>query len=105
MATHEQTRTREFTLDGVRYRTDASWLLASDKKKGIFLYRAHNSNYFLYSEGEKDPFKLLCADDARSLYHELSVKLEPSQVNAFPSFYGGIGLDTPTRYDYEEQDA
>ena len=104
MAAHEKTHMREFTLEGVRYRTDTSWLLAADKKKRIFLYRAHNSNYFLHSEGERDSFKLLCIDDAISVYHELPLKFEPSQANAFPSVYGGIGLATPTRYDYEEQD-
>ena len=105
MSTYEHIKAREFTLDGGRYRTDTSWLLAADEKKEIFLYRAHNSIYFVHKEGVNDSFESLSIDDALSLYHELPMKFESSRVNAFPSYYGGIGLDTHTRYDYENEEA
>ena len=107
MTNQEHINVLEFMIEGERYRTDTSWLLAADEHKGIYLYRAHNSNYFVYREGAEDPFELLSSDDALSLYNQLPKKqprkYESSSVNAFPS-KEGIGIDTPVRYDYIDED-
>ena len=107
MTVHEHIKALEFIIDHERYRTDTSWLLAADENKGIYLYRAHNSNYFVHREGAEDSFELLSLDDALALYNQLPKKqprkYESSTVNAFPSDEG-IGIDTPVRYDYIDED-
>lgn len=107
MNTHEQIKALEFIIDDERYRTDTSWLLAADENKGIYLYRAHNSNYFVHRQGAEDSFEILSLDDALSLYKKLPMKkpmkYESSSINAFPS-EEGIGIDTPVRYDYIDEE-
>ncbi|KAF3999530.1 hypothetical protein [Glaciimonas immobilis] len=84
-------------VDGERYRTDTSYLLASDEKS-TFLFRASNSNYFVQRESGKDSLEVLSPLDAEKLYKELPKKSQ-GLVASFPRNHGGIGMDTSTSYD------
>jgi hypothetical protein len=88
-------------VDGERYRTALSWLLADDGE-AVFLFRALNSNYFVQREGEKDTIEVLTADRAEELYRELPNKHQ-SLVAAFPREHGGVGMDTASSYDDEDE--
>lgn len=84
-------------VDGERYRTDTSYYLAGDDK-GTFLLRALNSNYFVQREDGKDSIEVLSPADAEKLYNQLPIK-QQSLVASFPRNHGGVGMDTPTKYD------
>ena len=85
-------------VDGERYRTDTSNLLASDETAGVFLFRALNSNYFVQKHGKKDTLEVLNIQGAEALYQKLPEKNQ-TLVAAFPKYHGGVGMDTPTSYD------
>lgn len=85
-------------VDGERYRTDLGRLLAADETKKLFLFRALNSNYFLQDD-KQETIEVLSDVKAEELYRTLPMKFERSLAAAFPSRYGGVGLDTATRYD------
>jgi hypothetical protein len=88
-------------VDGERYRTALSYLLADDGKE-VFLFRALNSNYFVQREGEKDTIEVVPAERAEELYHQLPTKHQ-SLVAAFPKAHGGVGMDTTSAYDDEDE--
>lgn len=99
MQVHEPEIRIEINNYDAQYWTDISWLLAADEINQIYLYRVYTSNYFVYKKNPRNTFKLLTANDALSLYISLPEKHEHSKENAFPNYYGGIGLNTNTRYD------
>lgn len=84
-------------VDGERYRTAVSYLLADDGGS-TFLFRALNSNYFVQRQGRTDTIEVLPHDEAEDLFHELPHKHQ-SIVSAFPRWHGGVGMDTPSAYD------
>lgn len=88
-------------VTGERYRSALSHLVASDDG-GTFLFRALNSNYFVQREGETDTIDVLSQPDAEKLYRELPNQIQ-SFVAAFPKGNGGVGMDTPSRYDDEDE--
>jgi hypothetical protein len=94
-------KTLTMEIDGERYRTAVSHLLADDGKK-TFLFRALNSNYFVQREGATDAMEVLSHEQAEELYHQLSHKHQ-SVVSAFPKWHGGVGMDTPSAYDDEDE--
>jgi hypothetical protein len=85
-------------VDGERYRTDTSNILASDEKAGVFLYRALNSNYFVQRHGKKDMLEVMPMKAAEALYNKLPKKHQ-TLVASFPKLHGGVGMDTATSYD------
>jgi hypothetical protein len=89
-------------IDGERYRTGLSYLLADDGNE-VFLFRAVNSNYFVQRHGEEDTMEVLPAERAEELYHQLPTK-HYSLVAAFPKQHGGVGMDTISIYDDEEEE-
>jgi hypothetical protein len=89
-------------IGGERYRTGLSYLLADDGNE-VFLFRALNSNYFVQRHGDKDTMEILSADQAEDLYHQLSTK-HYTLAAAFPRAHGGIGMDTISIYDDEDDD-
>lgn len=88
-------------VDGERYRTSVSYLLADDGES-TFLFRALNSNYFVQRQGKTDTIDVLAHDSAEALFHELPHKHQ-SIVSAFPQRHGGVGMDTPSAYDDEDE--
>lgn len=90
------------TVGGETYRTALARLLASDADGGVYLFRAHNADYFVQRHGERDELEVLSPTEARELYEELPEKHQPP-VNAFPRQLGGVGLDTETPFDDEEE--
>jgi len=89
-------------VDGERYRTSLARLIASDGES-IFLFRALNSNYFVQRQGEEDELEVLPQGEAEKLYAALPEKHQ-GEVNAFPrGQHGGVGLDTETIYDDEDE--
>lgn len=88
-------------VDGERYRSALSHLIASDGEK-TYLFRALNSNYFVQKEGKKDTIKVLPQADAEKLYKKLPSRHQ-SFVSAFPKGHGGVGMDTPSSYDDEDE--
>lgn len=88
-------------VDGERYRTSVSYLLADDGESA-FLFRALNSNYFVQRQGETDTIEVLPRDNAEELFHALPHKHQ-SIVSAFPQRHGGVGMDTPSAYDDEDE--
>ncbi|ABG04741.1 hypothetical protein Rxyl_1782 [Rubrobacter xylanophilus DSM 9941] len=95
-------KTMSAVVDGERYRTALARLLASDAAGGVYLFRAHNSGYFVQRHGERDELEVLTPAEARALYERLPEKHQPP-ANAFPRELGGVGLDTETPYDDEEE--
>ncbi len=81
-------------VDGERYRTGLSRLLADDGE-GTFLLRALNSNYFVQREGEQDTIEVVPEVKAVEIFQELPNKHQ-TLVAAFPRSQGGIGMDTET---------
>lgn len=88
-------------VGGERYRSGVSHLIADDGKS-TFLFRALNSNYFVQREGKKDTIEVLSAEKAEELYHELPEKRQ-TLVAAFPRGHGGVGMDTPSSYDDDDE--
>ena len=88
-------------VDGERYRTATSYLLADDGKS-IFLFRALNSNYFVQRQAKADTIEVLPHEKAEKLFHELPHKHQ-SVVSAFPRWHGGVGMDTTSAYDDEDE--
>lgn len=88
-------------VNGERYRTALSYLLAYDDSKKLFLFRALNSDYFKQDD-KKGKIIALTDDEAEELYKKLPVKVEASLVAAFPRRHGGVGLATPTCHDEDE---
>lgn len=88
-------------VDGELYRTGVSYLLADDGKS-TFLFRALNSNYFVLRGGEADAIKVLPHEKAEELFGQLPHKHQ-SLVSAFPKWHGGVGMDTPSAYDDEDE--
>lgn len=88
-------------VKGERYRSALSHLVASDGED-TFLFRALNSNYFVQREGESDTIEVLSQADAEKLYRELS-EHHQSFVSAFPKGNGGVGMDTPSAYDDDDE--
>ncbi len=85
-------------VDGERYHTDTSNILASDEKEGVFLFRALNSNYFVQRQGKKESLEVLPMQAAEALYKTLPKKHQ-TLVASFPKLHGGVGMDTVTSYD------
>jgi hypothetical protein len=88
-------------INGERYRTAVSYLLADDGEE-TYLFRALNSNYFVQHQGEEDSMEVLSAAKAEELYRELPNKHQ-SLVAAFPHDHGGVGMDTASSYDDEDE--
>lgn len=88
-------------IDGERYRTSVSYLLADDGES-TFLFRALNSNYFVQRQGKADTIEVLPHDNAEELFHALPHRHQ-SVVSAFPQWHGGVGMDTPSAYDDEDE--
>ncbi len=88
-------------VDGERYRTSVSWLLADDGES-TFLLRALNSNYFVQREGEQDTIEVLPELKALELYRQLPNKHQ-TLVASFPRSQGGVGMDTESSYDDEDE--
>jgi hypothetical protein len=88
-------------VDGERYRTALSHLLADDGES-TFLLRALNSNYFVQRQSETDTIEVLSHEKAEELYHQLPHKHQ-SIVSAFPKWHGGVGMDTPSAYDDDDE--
>ncbi len=88
-------------VDGERYRTALARLIASDDE-AVFLFRANNSDYFVQRHGERDELEVLPSDEAEKLYAALPEKHQ-GVVNAFPKSRGGVGFDTETVFDDEEE--
>jgi hypothetical protein len=88
-------------VDGERYRSALSTLLASDGE-ATFLFRALNSNYFVQKEGKKDTIKVLPQAEAEKLFKKLPARHQ-SFVSAFPKGNGGVGMDTPSSYDDDDE--
>lgn len=99
----EAVRPKSLTVevDGERYRTAVSYLLADDGES-TFLFRALNSNYFVQRQDKRDTIEVLPQDKAEALFHELAHKHQ-SIVSAFPQRHGGVGMDTPSAYDDEDE--
>jgi NACalpha-BTF3-like transcription factor len=93
-------------VDGERYRTGLSRLLADDGE-GTFLLRALNSNYFVQREGEQDTIDVVPEQKAVEIFQELPNKHQ-TLAAAFPRSQGGIGMETehlfPSKEDEEEAD-
>ncbi|QYJ15056.1 hypothetical protein Rxycam_00867 [Rubrobacter xylanophilus DSM 9941] len=89
-------------VDGESYRTALARLLASDQAEGVYLFRAHNSDYFVQRHAGRDELEVLSPSRARELYERLPEKHQPP-VNAFPRQLGGVGLDTETPFDDAEE--
>jgi NACalpha-BTF3-like transcription factor len=81
-------------IDGERYRTGLSRLLADDGE-GTFLLRALNSNYFVQREGEQDTIDVVPEHKAVEIFQELPNKHQ-TLTAAFPRSQGGIGMETET---------
>jgi hypothetical protein len=88
-------------INGERYRTAVSYLLADDGEE-TYLFRALNSNYFVQHQGEEDSMEVLSAEKAEELFVELPNKHQ-SLVAAFPRGHGGVGMDTTSSYDDEDE--
>lgn len=88
-------------IDGERYRTALSFLLADDGK-GTFLFRALNSNYFVQRQGDRSTIDVLPPEQAQEMYLRLPNKHQ-DLVAAFPRGNGGVGMDTPSSYDDEDE--
>jgi hypothetical protein len=88
-------------IDGERYRTALSFLLADDGK-GTFLFRALNSNYFVQRQGERSTMDSLRQAEAEDMYRRLPNKHQDF-VAAFPKGNGGIGIGTASAYDDEDE--
>ena len=88
-------------VGGERYRTAVSYLLADDGES-TFLFRALNSNYFVQRHGEGDTLEVRSAEQAEELYHQLPNKHQ-SLVAAFPKAHGGVGMDTTSSFDDEDE--
>ena len=88
-------------VDGERYRTAVSYLLADDGQS-TFLFRALNSNYFVQRQGKTDTIEVFPHDQAEALFVELPYKRQ-SIVSAFPKWHGGVGMATPSSYDDEDE--
>ncbi len=88
-------------VDGERYRTALARLIASDGE-AVFLFRANNADYFVQRHGAEDELEVLPADEAAKLYAALPEKHQ-GIVNAFPRDQGGVGFDTESIYDDEEE--
>lgn len=89
------------TVDGQRYRTVLSYLLADDGE-ATYLFRAHNSNFFVQRDGPMSVIDTIAQAQAESLYHQMENKYQ-TFVAAFPKGNGGIGECTATRYDDEDE--
>lgn len=88
-------------IDGERYRTALSFLLADDGR-GAFLFRALNSNYFVQRQGDRGSIDVLPAAQAQEMYQRMPNKHQ-ELVAAFPRNNGGVGLDTTSSYDDEDE--
>ena len=88
-------------INGERYRTAVSYLLADDGEE-TYLFRALNSNYFVQHQGEEDSMEVLSAEKAEALFVQLPNKHQ-SLVAAFPREHGGVGMDTASSYDEEDE--
>jgi hypothetical protein len=88
-------------VNGERYRSAVSYLIADDGS-ATFLFRALNSNYFVQRQGDTDTIEVLGQQDAERLYGELPNRHQ-SVVAAFPKGHGGVGMDTPSAYDDEDE--
>ncbi len=88
-------------IDGERYRTALSYLLADDGT-GTFLYRALNSNYFVQRQGDRNTVDTLGQAQAEEMYQRLPNK-QQSFVAAFPKGNGGVGLNTVSSYDDDDE--
>jgi FixJ family two-component response regulator len=88
-------------VDGERYRTALSFLLADDGKE-TFLFRALNSNYFVQRQGDRSSIDVLPQAQAQEMYHRLPNKHQ-DLVAAFPKGNGGIGMDTTSSYDDDDE--
>jgi hypothetical protein len=88
-------------VNGERYRSAVSYLIADDGER-TFLFRALNSNYFVQREGDEDVIEVLTQPAAEELYGQLSNRHQ-SMVAAFPKGHGGVGMDTPSAYDDEDE--
>jgi hypothetical protein len=84
-------------VDGERYRTATSWLLADDADR-TFLFRSLNSAYFVQRPGDPDQIEPLTPTAAQALYDQLPYRHEEVTA-AFPRGNGGVGMDTATRWD------
>lgn len=88
-------------IDGERYRTALSFLLADDGQ-GTFLFRALNSNYFVQRQGERNVIDTLRQPQAEEMYRRLPNKHQ-NFVAAFPRGNGGIGIGTASAYDDDDE--
>ena len=88
-------------VEGERYRTALSYLIADDGE-GTFLFRAMNSNYFVQSQSDEDKIEVRTPEQAQELYQELPNKHQ-SLVAAFPKWHGGVGMDTASSYDDDDE--
>ena len=85
-------------IDGERYCTDLSYLIASDESEGTFLFRSISSLYFMQTHGAKDTLQPLSIEDAEAVYERMPMKHQ-TLIASFPKKHGGVGMDTPTKYD------
>ena len=86
-------------VDGERYCTDLAYLIASDEDKNVFLFRSVSSLYFTQTHGKKgDTLTPLSLGDAEAMYETMPTKHQ-GLVASFPKKHGGVGMDTPTKYD------
>jgi len=88
-------------VGGERYRTGASYLIADDGAT-TYLFRALNSKYFVQRQGETDTIDVLPPAEAERIYNELPHKHQ-SLVAAFPKTHGGVGMNTPSAYDDDDE--
>ncbi len=89
-------------IDGERYRTALSHLLADDGK-GTFLFHALNSNYFVQRQGDRSTIDTLRQAQAEEMYQRLPNRHQ-TFVAAFPKGNGGVGMDTASSYDDDEKE-
>lgn len=86
-------------VDDETYRTDTSTLLAYDKSRGKYLFRALNSNYFIQDD-QAEIISILKCKDAEELWNRMPEKYVVNVTAAFPQKHGGVGMDTYTNlYD------
>lgn len=89
------------TLDGQRYRTALSYLLADDGGN-TYLYRANNSNYFVQRDGPTTVIDTVRQAQAEGMYRRM-VNKHRTFREAFPRGNGGIDTVTPTMYDAADE--
>jgi hypothetical protein len=76
--------------------------LLADDGESNYLFRALNSKYFVQREGSVDILEVLPQHEAERLFNDLPRKHQ-SLVAAFPKGHGGVGMNTPSAYDDDDE--